>query len=149
MLDPYNDNRRVKHQWNISDAFRGIDKHRHVWCYFSLELITVWFSLSWSCVIQLGCSPSTKINSQKNKRTTTSPRPCTKSSRWGESRSALTMYVFLCDPFSPLFQINFPNNVQTKKVKVESDSSYRILLYRDLRPFWGDSVCSGIDFLVI
>ena len=54
--------------------------------------------------------------------------------------------LFMCDPFWPLFQNIFPNNVRTKIVHAKSDSLCRILLCQDLRSFWGALVCSGINF---
>ena len=77
---------------------------------------------------------------------TTILRPRTESSWRGESRSAWSSFVkFIFDFF---FQNNFQNNVRTLLDQAESESPRRILVCRGLRPFWGASVCKGIERLV-
>ena len=76
----------------------------------------------------------TKPTPKQSRRATTNPRPHTKRSRQGESRSALTIFVW---PMFTYFQTNFPNNVQIKTVKAESYSPCWILLCQGPRCFWG------------
>ena len=83
-----------------------------------------------------------KINTKKRIRATKIPRPPFESSWRGESKSACAI---LCDPFSPLFQNNFPNNNRTKIVYTEYGLPCRILVCGVLRSFWGVSVRT--DFL--
>ena len=81
---------------------------------------------------------------KKNIRATAIPRPPLESSRQEESRSAWSIFVkFIFDLF---FQNNFPNNAQTKVDHADLDLLRQILICRGLRPFWGASVCTRIDF---
>ena len=72
--------------------------------------------LHMSIYLQLDCSSRSSIRTRNINlptiRATANPRPRTESSRQGESRS---QELFLCDPFLPLFQNNFPNNVKKKR----------------------------------
>jgi len=77
---------------------------------------------------------------EKTERATTIPRPPLESSWWGESKSALTIFVKLI--FDLFFWNNFLNIVQRKSK--QSDSPCRILVCQDIRSFWG--ACPAIEF---
>ena len=103
---------------------------------------------SWALCNTAGLDPSRntqKINCRKTARATTIPRPPSESFWRGESKSALTIFVkFFFDLF---FRNKFPNIVQRKIVKKESDSPRRILVCRGLISFWGALVRPAIDSL--
>ena len=83
-----------------------------------------------------------KNNSQKSHKSYDN----SKTTVQGESRPALT--IFVKSIFDLLFFETSENRVPTKIVKTDLDSSRRIFVCRDLRPFWGASVRTGIIFLV-
>ena len=74
-----------------------------------------------------------KLIPENTERATTDSRPQPKSSRRGESKSSLTIFVKF------IFDLSFfetsENRVPTKIVKADLDSPRQILVCRGLRPF--------------
>ena len=124
---------------------QGLDRQNYLWLpTTTLNLSprkTIWFSWIGPPV------DAQKKRLKKKKRVTKILRLCTKISRRGESRS--TVSIFVWSIFELFFQNNFPNSVQTKIDTVNLDSPCQILLFRGLRPFWGASVCWGINFKLV
>ena len=88
-----------------------------------------------------------KLIPEKTRRATTNPRPPLESSRREEVKYAVSIFCVI--HFDLFFKIKFPNNVRTKIDTVDLDSPCRILVCQGLRSFWGDSVRTGVNFLVI
>ena len=90
--------------------------------------------------VQLDCTPSTrtrKINPLTNQKCYENFE--TTIGKLLAKRIQICGDCFCKDRFDLFFQNKFPNHVRTKIVSADLDFPRQILLFRDLRPFWGAS----------